>query len=90
MGLDASMTVEVPLHVPVHEESFTTHVARITHVTCIIHNTRFGNVCRNCASLNFSRHVFSVTCVLSEVLFQVLLFPVLPLTSRELALIPKR
>ena len=34
--------------------------------------------------------MFSVTCVLSEVLFQVLLFPVLPLTSRELALIPKR
>jgi len=60
MWLDPSVAVEVSLHVAVHKESLTTHVAGIPHVTC----------------------------VLSEMLFQVLLFPIFPLTSRELALIP--
>ena len=36
MWLDPSVAVEVSLHVAVHKESLTTHIAGIPHVTCIM------------------------------------------------------
>ena len=81
MRFDAGVTVEVSLHMTVYEEPLSTHVTRVAHVPRVLAEVLLMNKyfwdCTNIFSLCYKYFYL-----------EVLLLAVLPLTPREIALVP--